>query len=289
MRCTMLHTLGLDHTANATDIKAAYLALVRRWHPDRVHADEQLRGQQGEKLSQINVAYSYLQRVPRPVPRSAAPNHNPSARDPNARTRRTNDVPNFHPAGTPEPRPFVIGRLVTGASATFIIISAAIGLIDKLRTPSPPPRRPAAVMASMQIPGADPGTAANVTGTFRGTTFNTTRHKGASTLLLVQQHGNQISGCFIVAPPMQGSGPITGQVRDHSVFFNANSPGNSMLFVGNLASDTISGSLVATHKNEPQQSGVFSFTRQPQAEEPIPDTCPKDQDHAVATGKLTMP
>ena len=287
----MLHTLGLDHTANATDIKAAYLALVRRWHPDRVHADEQLRAQGDQKLAGINVAYNYLRRVQRPAPRppAPAPNRKPSTRDPNARTRRTDDPPNFHPAGTPEPRPFVIGRLVTGASATFIIISAAIGLIDKLRTPSPPPRRPAGAMASMQIPGADSGTAANMTGTFRGTTFNTTRHKGASTLLLVQQHGNHISGCFIVAPPMQGSGPITGQVRDHSVFFNANSPANSMLFVGKLASDTISGSLVATHKNEPQQSGVFSFTRQPQAEKPIPDTCPNDQDRAVATGKLTMP
>jgi hypothetical protein len=163
----------------------------------------------------------------------------------------------------------------------------AMGLINKMREPSTPTPPP---VSSQQFQDPVPANPANVAGTFRGMTFNTTRHKGASSLLLVQQEGNLISGCFVVAPPMQGSGPIKGQVRENNVvLFNANSPSNSMLFAGELVSGTLKGSLYIWDTVNASQSGVFSLTRQTGPQKPIPDRCPSDKDRAVAKGKLTMP
>lgn len=53
--------LGVRPGASVDEIKRAYYALVRKWHPDRVHGDGAHRDAAEEKLKQINVAYDRLQ------------------------------------------------------------------------------------------------------------------------------------------------------------------------------------------------------------------------------------
>jgi tetratricopeptide (TPR) repeat protein len=53
--------LGVQPGASSDEIKAAYYALVRKWHPDRVQDDGARRDAAEEKLKQINVAYDRLQ------------------------------------------------------------------------------------------------------------------------------------------------------------------------------------------------------------------------------------
>ena len=53
-------TLGLSPGAPPAEVRRAYLALVKRWHPDRfAHDPAQLRLAE-EKLRTINVAYENL-------------------------------------------------------------------------------------------------------------------------------------------------------------------------------------------------------------------------------------
>lgn len=52
-------TLGVARTASDAEIKAAYLALVARYHPDK-HQGNSLEDLAAEKMAQINRAYELL-------------------------------------------------------------------------------------------------------------------------------------------------------------------------------------------------------------------------------------
>ncbi len=62
-------TLGLQPGATPEVVKRAYLALVKRWHPDRVVNDPVQHKLAEERMRDINVAYEALQ----DAPRSASP------------------------------------------------------------------------------------------------------------------------------------------------------------------------------------------------------------------------
>jgi hypothetical protein len=55
-----LETLGLAPGASPEEIKRAYLALVKRWHPDRFAQDPEQQKLAEDKLRSINVAYEAL-------------------------------------------------------------------------------------------------------------------------------------------------------------------------------------------------------------------------------------
>lgn len=55
-----LETLGLVPGASPEDIKRTYLALVKRWHPDRFAHDPEQQKLAEDKLRSINVAYEAL-------------------------------------------------------------------------------------------------------------------------------------------------------------------------------------------------------------------------------------
>lgn len=55
-----LETLGLAPGAPPEEIKRAYLALVKRWHPDRFAHDPEQQKLAEDKLREINVAYESL-------------------------------------------------------------------------------------------------------------------------------------------------------------------------------------------------------------------------------------
>lgn len=55
-----LETLGIDPGASPEEIKRAYLALVKRWHPDRFANDPAQQQIAEDKMRSINVAYETL-------------------------------------------------------------------------------------------------------------------------------------------------------------------------------------------------------------------------------------
>ncbi|MCL2695620.1 MAG: J domain-containing protein [Clostridiales bacterium] len=52
--------LGIKEGASQEEIRRAYLALVKKYHPDK-YADNPLRELAGEKLKEVNAAYEMLQ------------------------------------------------------------------------------------------------------------------------------------------------------------------------------------------------------------------------------------
>jgi curved DNA-binding protein CbpA len=88
--------LGVSRSASTAEIRAAYRALVARYHPDR-HQDNPLKDLASEKLAEINRAYAILS--------------NPARRSAFDAGRR--DVAGSEPPepGAGAPRPFRFGKL----------------------------------------------------------------------------------------------------------------------------------------------------------------------------------
>jgi hypothetical protein len=63
--------LGLVPGASAAQIRQAYLALVKKWHPDRFPGNQRLRLEAEEKLKTINEAYAVLRNYRPPSASSA--------------------------------------------------------------------------------------------------------------------------------------------------------------------------------------------------------------------------
>lgn len=78
-RCAALHEIGLEAGATEADIKAAYRAHVKAWHPDR-YADDKRQQRAAElKLKKVNAAYDLLSAPePEPIP-AATPRPDPMA------------------------------------------------------------------------------------------------------------------------------------------------------------------------------------------------------------------
>ncbi|MEY4198711.1 MAG: hypothetical protein RLZZ265_451 [Verrucomicrobiota bacterium] len=96
-----LETLGLAPGASPEDIKRAYLALVKRWHPDRFAHDPEQQTLAEDRLRSINVAYEALvgeARVTVPFQHgSKAPEYDPS--DPAIKTERSAYAYRERPSG----------------------------------------------------------------------------------------------------------------------------------------------------------------------------------------------
>ena len=54
--------LGVSPTATDDEIKAAYRALARKYHPDK-YRDTDLSEMAGEKMKEINAAYDEVQKI----------------------------------------------------------------------------------------------------------------------------------------------------------------------------------------------------------------------------------
>ncbi len=62
--------LGVSENATQEEIRAAYLELVKKYHPDK-YADNPLKELAGEKLKEINQAYEMLSKKPNSTGNSA--------------------------------------------------------------------------------------------------------------------------------------------------------------------------------------------------------------------------
>lgn len=66
-------TLGLQPGASLIDVKQAYRALAKQWHPDRYAHDADLRRLAEAKIKEINTAYQHLKQVERSVSAVSVP------------------------------------------------------------------------------------------------------------------------------------------------------------------------------------------------------------------------
>lgn len=67
-----LAVLGLERGAKPSAIRAAFVDLVRVWHPDRFPSDPALAARATERLKAINAAYDWLRAHPELIPQSGA-------------------------------------------------------------------------------------------------------------------------------------------------------------------------------------------------------------------------
>ena len=77
-RCAALHEIGLENGATDSDIKEAYRAHVKAWHPDRYAGDARQQRVAELKLKKVNAAYDLLN-APEPLPQThyQPPHHAP--------------------------------------------------------------------------------------------------------------------------------------------------------------------------------------------------------------------
>ncbi len=103
--------LGLDASASATELKAAYRREISKWHPDRFHSDPVNQPAATERAKKINAAYEHLSELheigslPRSTPRAAPAQ--PSKPQQAYRTQHTYNRKSFTP-GFPDPDVFEV-------------------------------------------------------------------------------------------------------------------------------------------------------------------------------------
>ena len=85
--------LGVSETASQEEIRAAYLALVKKYHPDK-YTDNPLKELAGEKLKEINQAYEMLTKKQSSGPTSSGRSHSSYGGGASSSQRRSYSGPN---------------------------------------------------------------------------------------------------------------------------------------------------------------------------------------------------
>ena len=92
--------LGVSETASQEEIRAAYLALVKKYHPDK-YTDNPLKELAGEKLKEINQAYEMLTKKQSSGPTSSGRSHSSYGGGASSSQRRSYSGPNATAAASP--------------------------------------------------------------------------------------------------------------------------------------------------------------------------------------------
>jgi len=69
----LCHLLGLPDSPRPSQLKSAYRAQIKKWHPDQFHHDPRLERIAQEKTKRINEAYRFLRDYRRNRPRAPMP------------------------------------------------------------------------------------------------------------------------------------------------------------------------------------------------------------------------
>lgn len=151
------HTLGIAPGAKWAEIRAAYRARMREWHPDRFAAEDKRHKVAEERAKAINEAYRRLSDFYRAHGAPPLTQERDTTTPPRAETRAWNS----QPAGAPAwPRPQPMSRatrrqamrataLVIALGAGYLIIDPIAHIVHETATPetspvAPPDLRPAA-------------------------------------------------------------------------------------------------------------------------------------------------
>jgi hypothetical protein len=129
-RCAALQLFELKPGATAEEIKAAYLLLVKVWHPDRFPGDKKLNEAAEKKLKAINSAYRLLASTPGKPSPGRRPQR-PSSR--RAQQRPAAEPPQPQgPSVAPRKRPGLPTNLATFVAMTvvqrLVVVACGIGV-----------------------------------------------------------------------------------------------------------------------------------------------------------------
>jgi hypothetical protein len=148
--------LGVGRAATADEVRAAYMDLVKVWHPDRFGSDLRLREKAERQLRAINEAFALLTGDAEPRPRRAPPaSAAPVPRAPPARSDRE-ARPSAAPASTRS------GNRSAGAYLGWLAIAILVAVAAFYSSSKPPAATPA-------VPGPSAAETPTTTGRGRST------------------------------------------------------------------------------------------------------------------------
>jgi hypothetical protein len=128
-------TLGLDARASPAEIRRAYKALVKRWHPDRFASDPSGQAEAAVRMREINAAYRVLRES---YVGAASPSAAPSrpAATPGRRLTREEIDAMVRSIGTQGPIDMVIGTLqwYGGLARVPLIVLYLFGVVARTAT-----------------------------------------------------------------------------------------------------------------------------------------------------------
>jgi hypothetical protein len=124
-----------------------------------------------------------------------------------------------------------------------------------------------------------------VIGDLVGTVKNATMGTEARALMHLRISGSAVSGCFVVLPPLYGSGPITGKSIGTKVQLEANSTSFVIDFEGKTDGNRLTGNYEVQPGAAPHQVGTFAMVRPDRLRFPTArQDCPNDSDPEVSNG-----
>lgn len=154
-------TLGLDHDSTASEVREAYLDLVKVWHPDRFPTDSRLRRKAEDRLKEINEAYALLSGVA-PSPPRRPPSAPPPAASPDVAAAHT-VPPESAVSGILDrwTEMSLLGRLAVVIGG-FLIVSIVFESINTPNGIAPAPTQlPVNDARPALVPGTTPGLVVN--------------------------------------------------------------------------------------------------------------------------------
>jgi curved DNA-binding protein CbpA len=130
-RCAALHVLEIEKDATEERIRAAYLLLVKVWHPDRFQGDAKLAAVAEGKLAAINAAYLFLTSHPAEEDPYSRSNSSATSR---ANEERSGETVNEPPAREdivftkPRRRPFWNSAFGAGILLRCLILACIVAI-----------------------------------------------------------------------------------------------------------------------------------------------------------------
>jgi hypothetical protein len=98
-------------------------------------------------------------------------------------------------------------------------------------------------------------------GFYSGNIENLTVNMSAKATVTLRESNGTVEGCLRVERPLFGSGPISGSEKSGEVSFQVSSPLVNIQGIGNVLSDSFSGTLTAHGANQASQQGRFALHR----------------------------
>jgi hypothetical protein len=136
-------------------------------------------------------------------------------------------------------------------------------------------------------PSKDTRALVSVTGTYAGTVHNTSAKVQAKAVMILKQDKESVSGCFLVYPPLYGSGPVSGEIQQSTLYLQAKSALFLIVFKGYANGNRAAGSYEVYQTSGANQFGEFSLVKNANAVSASQDAgnCPSNSNLPTAASE----
>ncbi|MCL5287356.1 MAG: S1C family serine protease [Acidobacteria bacterium] len=100
-----------------------------------------------------------------------------------------------------------------------------------------------------------------ITGQFGGIVHNKSANLSAEFALLIRDDHGVLSGCFLVAQPLFGSGPLSGFTVDSDISFDVTSAIGTISFTGKMLGPAINGEYTVERAGGGTEEGTFTVRK----------------------------